>query len=492
MTFVILAAGRGSRIGRVGESLHKCLVPLEGRAIISHLFDLAPPDADVIVCVGHKAQQVKDYVALAHPDKNVTFVDVAGWDQPGGGPGHSLLATRDLVRGDLAFTSCDTLWEADPELWAASSSWTAVAPMPVGTTPERWCRIVRGASGRVIKVLDKTGELAEHTAVYTGLSFIKASDLDLFWDGVQGGEWLANERQVSGGLAALASVHRLDSRDINWTDVGDATAYHRAVIERQGYDWTKEREATWVLPETGRVVKFWADEDAAHKRVERAAFVQTGLPHISGARAGMIAYNYVSGQIAYDAVRTEDDMRRLLRWADRTVWRPVDVPEDEQLDACKNFYYVKTIERIAMMRPALRQLTMDAIQRIDWSVIVNGCDPVRWHGDFNLGNIISHGYKSFVGIDWRGDFAGHLWGDSRYDIAKLIVGCRIHWERAMRGDFRPWPEGKVLEETIRRELAPGPDIDMIAALTLLNSAPLHSEPLDEVLVVHAANWLEHM
>jgi NDP-sugar pyrophosphorylase family protein len=492
--FVILAAGRGSRIGRVGDSLHKALVPLEGKAIISHLFDLAPPDADIIVCLGHRGQQIKDYVTLAHPDRIVTFVDVPSWDRPGGGPGHSLLSARSrILKGeDLAFTSCDTLWEADPSLWEASSSWTAVAPMPVGTSPNRWCRIVRGASGRVVRVLDKNGVLPDHTAVYTGLSFIKADDLELFWHGVQGGAWLQNEKQVSGGLTALADKFLLDSRDIHWTDVGDEAAYHRAVIERQGYDWTKEREATWVLPDTRRVVKFWADERQAQNLLRRATYVGRGLPVIKGsARTGMIAYEYVDGIIGYEAVKTAGDMDRLLQWAAATVWREAKVPEDEQLTACKDFYYTKTVQRIGMLRPELQAMSFDAVSRINWEEVVSACRPVRWHGDLNLGNVIWDG-RAFVGIDWRGDFAGHDWGDQRYDLAKLLVGCRIHWERAMKGDFTPFREGKELEETIRRVYPIGRDTEMIAALTLLNSAPLHESPLDEVLVVHAAKWLEDL
>src|SRR5689334_1684934 len=99
-------------MGRAGESLHKALVPLDGKAVISHQIALAPPGARIIVCTGYRAAQVQDYLELAHPDLEVTYVVVKGWDQPGGGPGHSLLAARPLLAAgeDLIFTSCDTLW----------------------------------------------------------------------------------------------------------------------------------------------------------------------------------------------------------------------------------------------------------------------------------------------------------------------------------------------------------------------------------------------
>src|SRR5690348_1231518 len=118
-------------MGRAGDSLHKALVPLDGKAVISHQIGLAPPGARIIVCTGYRAAQVRSYLV------------VKGWDQQGGGPGHSLLSVQPLVMADedLVFTSCDTLWHPDEELWQGNVSWAAVAPVPAGTAPERWCRI---------------------------------------------------------------------------------------------------------------------------------------------------------------------------------------------------------------------------------------------------------------------------------------------------------------------------------------------------------------
>ena len=105
--FAVLAAGRGTR---AGGDIHKALLPLDGQAVISHQISLVPADATVIICTGHRAGQVQDYLELAHPDRTVTFVPVPGWDQPGAGPGASLLAALDGIDDDLIVASCDTLW----------------------------------------------------------------------------------------------------------------------------------------------------------------------------------------------------------------------------------------------------------------------------------------------------------------------------------------------------------------------------------------------
>jgi hypothetical protein len=205
----------------------------------------------------------------------------------------------------------------------------------------------------------------------------------------------------------------------------------------------------------------------------------------------MMAYEYVPGDTCYQTLRTAYDVDKLLEWAYHSVWQPLSFKPSDQVEVCKEFYYTKTMQRIAMLRPELQAMTYDCVSRIDWDTVVNGCQPVAWHGDFNFGNIIYDGDR-FRGIDWRGNFAGRLWGDRRYDVAKLLVGCVMHWDRVRRGDFSPWHEGRAFAQRIRDVLQPGRDVEMIAALTLLNSAPLHDSPLDEVLVVRAASWLEHL
>lgn len=493
--FVILTGGRGTRIGRVGDSLHKCLVPLAQRAIISHLIELAPRDARVVISLGYRGNQVRDYVELAHPDRDITFVDDEMWNKPGSGPGTGLSAVRDVVGDDnMIFTSCDTIWRPDPTLWDAETSWSAVATMPVGTNPERWCRILSDDEGRVVRIVDKQPSYPDARETYVGLSMIKQCDLGTFWYGIESFRLVENERQVTGGLSLMAAHGQLEVRRVDWTDVGDAVSYRHAVIERDGYDWSKSGEATWLLPESGRVVKFFHNEKSAAERCRRALVLQDAVPKIVDERGKMFAYEYVPGTTFYAAngtTHSDTAVDRLVDWAESTIWRSMMVDPLTMVSACRQFYYAKTIERVAQLRPELRALTYDAVSRVDWKLVTNNGVPVRWHGDFNFGNIIWNA-GTVHAIDWRSDFAGFPWGDRRYDVAKLLVGCRINWDNVRRGDFAPWIDGARVESRIRTRLNPGTDVDMIAALTLVNSAPLHEPPLDEVLVVQAARWLERI
>ena len=69
MKVSILAAGKGTRMGQVDNNLNKALLPIKNKAVISHIIDFFPTDSEFVVAVGHKSQQVIDYLTAAHSEK---------------------------------------------------------------------------------------------------------------------------------------------------------------------------------------------------------------------------------------------------------------------------------------------------------------------------------------------------------------------------------------------------------------------------------------
>ena len=204
--FVILAAGRGTRMGRVG-TLHKALLPLGGRAVISRQIALAPPDARVIVCTGYRGWLIRDYLELAHPELKVTFVPVPGWDKPGGGPGASLLR-RPWTRPVM------TTWSSPPATrygrqptrccgargCPGRGSRRSRRVLP----PESWRRISVTESG-LAQAITTRARIARRgvTEAYTGLSMIARRDLPAFRDGIASSSLSGGERHYWPALAAL-------------------------------------------------------------------------------------------------------------------------------------------------------------------------------------------------------------------------------------------------------------------------------------------------
>jgi hypothetical protein len=286
-----------------------------------------------------------------------------------------------------------------------------------------------------------------------------------------------------------------------WTDIGDADAYRRAVADVSGYDWTKTNEATFI--EGDRVVKYFDDEQVLRTRVARQHDLGCTVPTLLDSTKNMMAYEYVPGPTMYeyldhDRWRARSVVLDLLDWAEAELWIPRKFYGHTQ-QAALAFYLRKTWDRIKMLEPGLQRVASSAFSSVNFPQLEQACTrvrPARIHGDFNFGNIIvpsTGDGRHFVGIDWRGDFGGQVdWGDMRYDVGKLLAGCVVHWDNARRGDFRRWPLGEEFADEIRQwawhhELQ---DVELIGALSLLNSAPLHASPLDEILVMRGVHWLE--
>ena len=72
----ILAAGIGSRMEPFTQQINKSLLPVEFKAVISHIIEKFPPNTSFVIAVGHLQHQVKDYLNLAYPKKKINFVHV--------------------------------------------------------------------------------------------------------------------------------------------------------------------------------------------------------------------------------------------------------------------------------------------------------------------------------------------------------------------------------------------------------------------------------
>lgn len=507
-TFVVLAAGRGSRLGRIGDDLPKCLLPLNGRAVLSHQLDLAPPDSRKIIVTGYRSAQVREYLNLAHPGENITVIEEERW---GRGPGASLLEARDVVGDDdMIFVACDTLWEPYYDLWDEENSWVATAPIPAGTPAARWCRIVTD-DDFVTRIDDKTPDVAPGSRCWTALAHVARADLRTFWSGLVEANTIAGEIQLSAGLTAVVDAGQpIVVYDVDWLDVGDERAFRSAIATLGGYDPLKPDQITYVLPERGRVVKFHTNRDKTRWRVERAKLIGDAVPRtIDSFNGTMAASDYVDGEPLYHLMDRYpfNFISPLLDWWEDRFWstrtRYVESPPNV-IEVSDHFYRAKTFERVTALDPALSARALDVITRVDWEALVDGVIPGTFHGDLTFANVIAREDETapdgvhLTGIDWREDYAGVVeWGDLRYDLGKMIAGTRFHWLRATYGDFRRWDVGanvqRVLEDgMIARFGVNVDDVRRIAALCLINSAALHAAPMDEILVARGCNWLESL
>jgi len=111
--YVILAAGRGTRLWPVGEGLPKCMVRVLGKPLVEWVVDAVLPNAEkIVLVVGYKKEMVVDYFSRKPFAEKIVFVEQA--EQKGNA--HALLQAREAVgENNLVTINGDSF--ADPTLY---------------------------------------------------------------------------------------------------------------------------------------------------------------------------------------------------------------------------------------------------------------------------------------------------------------------------------------------------------------------------------------
>lgn len=499
----ILTAGAGSRMGRYGGLINKALLPLGGEAIISHIINGFPAGTHFVVALGHHGDQVRAYLAAAHPGLHVDFVEVDRYQGPGSGPGYSLLCCRTLLNRPFYFVASDTLFvpSASP---AAGRNWAGVARVPLDLT-DSYCNL-RVEHGLVTDIRDKQLTDAAYLA-FTG--FLYVSDHERFWQSLCDDTAINHEHQISNGLRGLMEDNRLDGIEGTWRDVGDYEKYRCAQAAEPGFDFSKTDEFIYFPDD--RVVKFFRDPTIVAGRARKAGLKPDVFPRLETVSGQFYSYTRVPGETLY-ARNSRTTFVRLLRWLESHLWTRVQVDAARMRSLCTRFYVDKTRERLDAFdrkypnyvapKKVNGEPVMPArelLERLPWDVILDGV-PSFIHGDLQFDNILhDETTDRFLLLDWRQDFAGEVdYGDLYYDLAKLYGGLTLNYDYIKAGLFRVEHHDNdlvvdfavhSLHETLRSEFEHfveerGFDLSrirLLLGLIFLNMSPLHHEPFDRAL-----------
>jgi dTDP-glucose pyrophosphorylase len=261
------------------SALHKALAPLGNRAVLSHVIEGFPDDARFVVAVGHHADQIRAYLALAHPDRDITIVHVPNYMGPGSGPGRSVLACAEHLPEPFALTAADSIVSGMPPL--AGTSWMGVSTVD---DPTSYLTLETGADGHVAGFQERTGP---SPLAFVGLAWI--AEPDVFLDAARTAAF-DGELQVTPGFAGLlAAGARVDAAPVDWIDTGTTETYAEARrrFAEEPHGGRAAIDVTYLLAD--RVVKWFRDPAGADLRVDRARDLGDAAPAIVPAPAGWLA-----------------------------------------------------------------------------------------------------------------------------------------------------------------------------------------------------------
>lgn len=507
MKVLIPTSGLGSRLGDLTRYTNKALVKIGDKPVISHIIDMYPT-ADFVVTLGYLGDYVKQFLTLCYPDKNFEFIQVDPYEGPGSSLLKSISFAKDVLQCPFIFHVCDTVVEKlDLKL---DCNWMACG---ISDKSDIFRTVVvKGSYGSNINKIASINEKGELNYDYVYLGVAGIVDYETFWSNLL--------NIISNNISTdLSDCHvfknMLSECDINvnfiddWHDTGSITNLNcTRSFYKQSYDvLDKYEEAIYFVGDV--VIKFFVDEFVCKNRVRRAALLNGLIPELMGSTKNFYKYKLADGELLSHSV-SEHKVCALIEWAEKNLWIPVDTDRTLFYERCRDFYITKTRLRIQKFL-SMNNISDDTVNindmtvppcdqimnAIDWDMICK-TDPVRFHGDFILDNIL---YKdgSFILLDWRQDFAGDVdVGDIYYDIAKLNhnlifnhaiisnngyqiyisddgITCdlfRSHNMMLYQQALMDWLESKGYNSN---------KIRLLTYLIWINMSPLHTYPLNKFL-----------
>lgn len=499
---LIPTAGTGSRLGGMTKYLNKSLISLGNRPSISRIIELFPEDTEFVIATGYKGELVKEYLSLAYPNKNITFVDILLYEGEGSGLGLTVLSCKKYLQEPFIFCSCDTL--VNEEIPAPDYNWMGYDHRD---NKEQYRTLHISDKGDVVSIDEKGMDTSENAKPYIGLAGIH--DWKKFWDKMENGGEEAISQGESYGIRELIG-EGIKAEHFTWFDTGikiELEATRKRFEDVNGPNiLDKGNEAIWFLD--NRVIKFSDNTDFISDRVRRSKILNGFVPQVLGHTTHMYCYDYVQGDVLSKCI-SRPIFNKLLQFSEEFWVKKALNDEDKKefKESCFNFYKIKTYKRVEefyrnfdkqdnakYINGEEYQTLKELLDQIDWEYISDGI-PGQFHGDYHFENIIyDENNDEFSLLDWRQNFERSLdIGDIYYDFAKLNHGLIICHELIAKDLYYASWEGENIKFDFNRKQRlieceqmfykwleeKGYDVNkvkLMTALIFLNIAALHHYP----------------
>lgn len=494
-TVLILSAGYGKRMGPFSRMVNKGLIPFKDKPLISHIFDRFPKDTKFIIACGHLGQQLKDYFANVHSDKNLIFQDIDNFDEKSTGPATTISKCSDHINGSFFWIACDTIFDFNYRD-KLDNNWIAVSPVD-SVIAKDYCWIERDAD-KILKVYNKVDS---KKAVDAFIGFMYCKDRQYIDNLITN-----NFKETPDGF--------LDNLDLkaytvaNWLDVGTYEKWEQLTANIEENSFPKPNEIFYR--DNNKVVKYFKDEYNVSLRVKRAQANPACMPNNVQGVGNFLIHNWVDGDIVYNQA-TPELFEKMISWCENKLWAHKQFDNCEKVNS--NFYWKKTKERLQQIRAKYSNWSEPTVVNgqpvenidyylskidIDWL-----CKTYEWrfiHGDLHFDNTIYNpNTDEFTAIDWRTDFGGELYGDLYYDLAKMLGGIYLNY-KLVKADKFSYVENndhaiidvpcvdnfhiyeKILKTWVEKNNLSWKKVKTLVPIIYLNMSPLHEYPFDKFLI----------
>ncbi len=519
----ILAARVEHSMQKLTHSINKAILPVNFKAVISHIIEKFPAEIELVVALGHKKDTIVDYLTLAHPNRKFTFVEINNIAEPRTNNGCALLQCRPNLQCPFIFCTTDTF--VLEEVPAPEYNWLGVGP----EESSELFSTVKIRDKRIYQIDNETKDNNEFG--FIGLAGIK--DYEKFFEGLS-----KSIEDTKGAIHIFNGLRHLIEYDLSpiaftWHNTHTLEAYtktNKLFSGENKFNFSKGSGDEFLYFVGNKVIKFFADKTITENRHERAQkYLNDLCPKIDPRKGNFYSYNKIEGQVFYD-VLDRQMVIDFLEWARTHLWKQINLTEEarrEYAEACEEFYVNKTKKRIQKFydKTGITDTTTfingisvpplyELFKKINWLHVKDGT-PSNFHGDLQFDNILFikdavDKKNKFLLLDWRQDFAGLVsHGDMYYDLAKLYGGTLVsyklikeamfsfdmsdnivHYNYFIKNDLNEARE--EFEYFLKKHDFDIKKVKIITALIFLNMSPLHEEPFDKLLYFMGRSMLSRL
>lgn len=421
---LITTSGLGTRLDEFTKFTNKALVKLGDKYAICYIIESYPTSTPFIITIGYFGSYVKQFITLAYPSRNFTFVEIDKYEGTGSSLAYSLLKTKNLLNRPFIFHCCDAIVR-DIVVFDTTKN-TLFVFVSKYTDTSQYATV--NTNDMTVLGINSKGTANKFDYVYTGISYIK--DFSSFWKNL---EQIYTQDPNNTSLSDVQSLQSMliQNNDFTykelkeWFDTGNMQSYKSACEYFKSEYTVLEKNYESLCFFDNHVIKFINDEKINNKRMLRGISLYPLSPKIIDYSNNFIVMEKVDGQLLSNYY-THGEIYRLLIWANTYLWI------DKKIDAsfkqcCTNFYIDKTISRISNIKShneynIINGLTTKPIRDIIGNLNIEELITdtfTKFHGDFILDNIVKT-KTGYCLLDWRHEFDNqHFYGDYYYDLAKL-------------------------------------------------------------------------
>lgn len=517
---VILTAGQGIRLRPETDNFNKALITIGNKTALSRIIENFPEDVEIVLANNYKEEQIKDFVEIAYPDREFTYVHVDNTGE-GYGPGYALLACKEHLQCPFYFVTCDTLFDKE-EVLSLDVNWVGMCQY-VGN-PMFYSKVVLqdglgdfscdiptlyNTTSRVSLVKDFSwdADYSESGFAFIGLAGI--ADYAKYFKNLEETELISNEKQILSGFKSLTTYGQFFD---SWQDVGSRESLNTTRVDSNDNNpFVKINEFT--VEANNKIIKFNSDKKWVYDRLARSKILNKVVPECDS-KGNFLFYNKVEGRLLSEHLFEKQNtvlFIRFLNWCKDNLWKECIIEDSEANKVAKEFYYDKTVSR-------LRHLFSNSTIKDYDEEMINGkwvystesllhsvkdelcyMKPTIFHGDLHVGNVIKTG-NDFKLIDWRQSFGNRIdIGDIYYDLAKMLHAFILPHESLRNFEFviektqenHTWyyyGENKFaktyidhIENFCAQNNLDFSRVQLLCSIVYLNMSPLHPSPYRDLL-----------